>query len=165
MKQNSVANELSHLDREILNIIQTGFPLTSRPYAAVGEQLGVTEKEVLARVGVLKESGIIRRIGGIFDSKQLGFSSTLVALMVADGKLEEVARQVSDYPGVTHNYQRQHEFNLWFTLVTASASKMAEILTQIECLPGVLKLRNLPALRLFKIGVNFDMQGASDETD
>jgi siroheme decarboxylase len=164
MKQ-SAANGLPAADRELLNIIQTGFPVTSRPYAAVGEQLGISENEVIDRIAALKESGIIRRIGGIFDSAKLGFSSTLVAVKSEEDALEEVAGRISAHPGVTHNYRREHEFNLWFTLVTESPQQMDEFLSETARMPGVLKLRNLPAIRLFKIGVNFDMQGNEDETD
>lgn len=157
MPGGSAANGLTQVDREILNIIQTRFPRTSRPFASVGSLLGLSEEEVLSRVAALKESGVVRRIGGIFDSQKLGFTSTLVALKVEEDKIEEVAALVSAYPGVTHNYQREHEFNVWFTLVTASQEEQERILDQVMGLPGVVKLRNLPALDLFKIGVNFDM--------
>jgi len=148
---------LDTTDRAILNLIQTGFPLVSRPYAVVAAEVGLSEAEVLTRVDALKAAGIIRRIGGIFASDKLGFSSTLVALKVAEEKLETVAFNVSAYPGVTHNYRRAHEFNLWFTLVSQTPAEMEQILSSIIGLDGVLKLRNLPALKLFKIGVNFDL--------
>ncbi|MDW7651661.1 MAG: AsnC family transcriptional regulator [Bacillota bacterium] len=151
------AANLSTTDREILNIIQTRFPRVSRPFAAIGEEVGLSEDDVLACVAALKESGIVRRIGGIFASDKMGFSSTLVALKVAEDKIEDVAQAVSAYPGVTHNYQRAHEFNLWFTLVTRSEAQLEETLNTIMDFDGVMKLRNLPALNLFKIGVNFDM--------
>lgn len=156
MKHDAVSN-LDPLDREILNIIQTRFPRVSRPYAAVGLEVGLNEEEVMSRVAALKESGLVRRIGGIFASDQMGFTSTLVALKVAEEKIEEVAGSVSAYPGVTHNYQRDHEFNLWFTLVAASEEELHQTLNTIMEFDGVVKLRNLPALKLFKIGVNFDM--------
>lgn len=148
---------LNAADRAILNLIQTGFPLVSRPYAAVADAVGLSEAEVLDRVAALKAAGLVRRIGGIFASDKLGFSSTLVALKVAEDELEAVAFAVSAYPGVTHNYQRAHEFNLWFTLVSRSAAELEQILSDISKLAGVLKLRNLPALKLFKIGVNFEL--------
>lgn len=154
-----VAN-LSSEDREILNILQSRFPLVPRPYAAIAAETGLTEKEVIDRIAALKESGIVRRIGGIFASDKMGFVSTLVALKVEEESIEEVAAAVSAYPGVTHNYQRQHEFNIWFTLVSESEQEMEETLDTIMKLPGVVKLRNLPALKLFKIGVNFDMSEA-----
>jgi siroheme decarboxylase len=105
----------------------------------------------------LKERGVIRRLGGVFDAKKMGFSSTLVAARVTAEQLEQVARQVSALPGVTHNYQRDHDFNLWFTLTCSTTAELAEILAVVETLPGVEKLRRLPALRLFKIGVNFQL--------
>ncbi|MBS4007331.1 MAG: AsnC family transcriptional regulator [Clostridium sp.] len=155
--KSAALNKLDPADRAILNIIQTRFPLVSRPYAAVAAEVGLTEAEVLTRVTALKEAGIIRRIGGIFASDKLGFSSTLVALKVAAEKIEAVALAVSAYPGVTHNYERAHEFNLWFTLVSRTETELEQVLNEIMCLDGVLKLRNLPALKLFKIGVNFDL--------
>jgi DNA-binding Lrp family transcriptional regulator len=151
------AANLSATDREILNIIQTRFPRVTRPFAAIGQEVGLSEEEVISRIAALKESGIVRRIGGIFASDKMGFSSTLVALKVTEDKIDDVAQAVSAYPGVTHNYERAHEFNVWFTLVTRSEEELTETLNAIMDLDGVLKLRNLPALNLFKIGVNFDM--------
>jgi siroheme decarboxylase len=153
----AVMNNLTDRDREILNIIQARFPRQTRPFAAIGQEVGLTEEEVIERIAALKDSGLIRRIGGIFASDKMGFSSTLVALKVEVDRIEDVAAAVSAYPGVTHNYQRAHEFNVWFTLVTASEVELQEILNTIMELDGVVKLRNLPALKLFKIGVNFDM--------
>jgi len=121
--KHAALNLLNTTDRAILNIIQTGFPLVSRPYAAVAVEVGLSEAEVLSRVAALQDAGIIRRIGGIFASDKLGFSSTLVALKVAAEKLEAVALAISAYPGVTHNYERAHEFNLWFTLVAKHRQK------------------------------------------
>ena len=154
------AANLSHTDREILNILQSRFPLVTKPYAAIGAEVGLTEDEVIIRVAALKDSGIVRRIGGIFASDQMGFSSTLVALKVEEDKIGEVAQAVSAYAGVTHNYQRAHEFNIWFTLVTGSEEELEDTLNTIMNLDGVVKLRNLPAINLFKIGVNFDMSEA-----
>jgi len=162
MKQTNVADTLSMLDRSLLNKLQAGFLRVPRPFAELGRQLGITEEEVLARVAALKESGLIRRIGGIFDSQKMGFASTLVALKVESEKVEEVAAAVSSYQGVTHNYERKHEFNVWFTLVAVSAEELQKTLDEIISLPGVVKLRNLPALRLFKIGVNFDLSGGEE---
>lgn len=151
------AANLSATDREILNIIQSRFPRVTRPFAAIGEEVGLSEEEVISRISALKESGIVRRIGGIFASDKMGFSSTLVALKVTEDRIDDVAQVVSAYPGVTHNYERAHEFNVWFTLVTSSEEELNDTLSAIMDLEGVLKLRNLPALHLFKIGVNFDM--------
>jgi DNA-binding Lrp family transcriptional regulator len=158
MKQNQAVVKLPVIDRELLNLIQTDFPRTARPFADIGRQLGLTEAEVLKRVQALKSDGLIRRIGGIFASQKMGFASTLVALQVEEARLEEVAEAVSSYIGVTHNYGRRHQFNLWFTLVAPSDEQLQQILSEVKRLPGVVVLRNLPAIRLFKIGINFDMK-------
>ncbi len=149
--------EFSQLDKSILNIIQKDFPVSSRPYLEVAKLIGSSEDEVLSRVKTLKEEGVIRRMGGVFDSGNLGFVSTLVALKVDQDKLEEVGEKVSSLEGVTHNYERAHSFNLWFTLVSSSKPEMEITLKEIENYSGVEKLRNLPALNLFKIGVNFKL--------
>lgn len=159
MKQ-SAASNLSSADREILNIIQTRYPVVSRPYAAIAKEVGLSEDEVMNRIEALKETGLVRRIGGIFDSQKMGFSSTLVALKVQKDKVDAVGEAVSAYAGVTHNYQRAHEFNVWFTLVTRSEDELQKTLNAIMDFDGVVKLRNLPAINLFKIGVNFDMSEA-----
>lgn len=157
MKHKHAADNLSAVDRELLNFIQMDFPRTTRPFAEIGRQLGLSEAEVLNRVQTLKAAGVIRRIGGIFASQKMGFVSTLVALQVEEAKLEEVATVVNSYDGVTHNYARRHKFNLWFTLVAPSDEELQQILSEVEELPGVVALRNLPAVRVFKIGVKFNL--------
>ena len=149
--------QLSELDKQILNSIQTDFPICSRPYLHIANQLGASEEVVFQRVQLLKDSGFIRRLGGIFDSKKLGFETTLVALQVRPEKLTEVGDAVSALRGVTHNYQREHSFNLWFTLTAASKAELLETLTGVSKYPGVVKMRNLPAVALYKIGVNFKL--------
>lgn len=156
---------LSATDRKLLNLLQSGFPCVSRPFAALGEKLGLSEQEVLERIAGMKEAGIIRRIGGVFDSEKLGFVSTLAALSVKEDLLDDVAEIISRHPGVTHNYRREHEYNLWFTLVTASREEQDRFLAEAAGLAGVRSVRNLPAIKLFKIGVNFDMAGDASETE
>ncbi len=153
--QTSKDKELSPLDKKILNAVQKDFPLTSHPFQEIAIKVGSTETEVLSRIKELRERGIIRRLGGVFDSQKLGFVSTLVALRVAPKQLDEVGTKISSLPGVTHNYQRDHTFNLWFTLVCPDREELEANLAAVAHYPGVEKLRNLPALQLFKIGVNF----------
>lgn len=148
---------LSQLDKKILNFIQKDFPVCSRPYQAIAQQLGVDEEQVFEAVQRLKKEKVIRRLGGFFDSKKMGFSSTLVALKVAPEQLEEVAKVVSSLDSVTHNYQRNHPFNLWFTLIEPSEEDIESRLSYIRGLPGVEKVLELPAVRLFKIGVNLNL--------
>ena len=148
---------MDKLDKQILNRIQSDFPLVSRPYQELAEELGVSEQEVLNRVRVLRQKGIIRHLGAVFDSNKLGFYSTLVAMQVPRDKLEETARIVNAYPGVTHNYQRDMAYNMWFTLTAASESRAQEILERIRERTGIRKILNLPALNLFKIKVDFQL--------
>jgi len=142
-------------DRDLLNLIQRGFPLTSRPYEALGQRLGLAEAEVLERVARLKDAGIIRRIGASFDSGRLGFVSTLCAAQVPEDKLEAFVAQVNRHPGVTHNYLREHVYNVWFTLTAESGEAIAAALEEIARATGVGTILNLPAAQTFKIQVDF----------
>ncbi|UJX42247.1 AsnC family transcriptional regulator [Desulfovibrio sp. JY] len=146
-------------DKRILDIIQTGFPIASRPYAAIGEAVGLTEAETLARVRALKGKGIIRRIGANFQSAKIGFCSTLCAASAPPEKLDAFIKAVNAHPGVTHNYLRQHALNVWFTMIGPSREDIAEALAAITAETGI-SILNLPADRLFKIRVDFAM---SDE--
>lgn len=150
-------NTLDIIDKRLLDIIQTGFPLEARPYAVLGEQLGIEEQEALARVRSLKERKIIRRVGANFQSSKLGFRSTLCGAKVPEDTLELFIAKVNDQPGVTHNYLRKHEYNVWFTLIGDSWDNMCAILHDISKSTGV-PILNLPATRLFKIRVDFAME-------
>lgn len=145
-------------DKEILDIIQSGFPLSPRPYEAVGEQVGLTESEVLARVRRLKSEGVIRRMGANFGSRQLGWKSTLCGAEVPEDKLEAFVAEVNRHSGVTHNYLRAHKFNVWFALIAPSTEAVEAILAGITEKTGV-EIMNLPASTLFKIKVDFQMGG------
>jgi DNA-binding Lrp family transcriptional regulator len=143
-------------DKRLLDIIQTGFPIAPRPYAAIGEQLGLTEAETLARVRALKGKGIIRRIGANFQSAKIGFCSTLCAASAPPEKIDAFIKAVNAHPGVTHNYLRQHALNVWFTMIGPSREAIADALAAITAETGI-PILNLPADRLFKIRVDFAM--------
>lgn len=143
-------------DKEILDIIQSAFPLDSRPYAVVGEQVGLTEAEVLARVRRLKGEGVIRRMGANFGSRQLGWRSTLCGAEVPQEKLDVFVAEVNKHKGVTHNYLRAHKFNVWFALIAPSEESIEATLADITAATGV-EIMNLPASKLFKIKVDFAM--------
>lgn len=155
--------KISAIDRTLLNIVQNDFPIEARPYKKIGEMLALQEQEVISRLQGLRTKGIIRRIGGIFDSKKLGFFSTLIALQVSKEEIQKVTAVINDYPGVTHNYERQHELNIWFTLIAATEKEIQDVLNHVAKLPGVEKIFNLPALKVFKIGTNFQLTGESNE--
>ncbi|MDH7601183.1 MAG: AsnC family transcriptional regulator [Armatimonadota bacterium] len=146
---------MDDIDRELLNIIQTDFPIVEQPYEVLGQRLGIPACEALKRVRALVESGIIRRIGPSFDTRKLGHVSALVAARVPIERLEEVAGVVSSYPHVTHNYARDCEYNLWFTLICENHDRMNAILQDIKQKAGVEEMVCLPARRVFKIQVNF----------
>lgn len=148
---------MDNTDKHILDIIQTDFPLVSRPYAHIGEQVSLTQGETLARVRAMQHKGIIRRIGANFQSRRLGWKSTLCAAAVPEDKLDEFISFVNSYPGVTHNYLRRHTYNVWFTFIGPSWQDIEDSLAEIAKETGV-KVLNLPAERMFKIRVDFRMQ-------
>jgi DNA-binding Lrp family transcriptional regulator len=148
---------LDAVDRRILSIIQSSFPLESHPYKAIGERADISEEEALARVRALKERKIIRRVGANFQSAKLGFRSTLCAAKVPERAMESFVAAVNEHPGVTHNYLRDHEYNIWFTLIAPSWEAVCDTLDGITRRTGIAVL-NLPATRLYKIKVDFQME-------
>jgi siroheme decarboxylase len=157
---------LDTVDTQLLDLLQSHFPLVERPFAALAHKLGVTEQEVLTRVTLLKNGSrkIIRQISAIFDSSTLGYRSTLIGARVDESRLDEAAAIVSRHPGVSHNYRRDHTFNLWYTLAVPPDSRVGLEQT-VEILhrqSGAQTTRMLPTLKLFKIGVKFDVTGEAD---
>jgi siroheme decarboxylase len=153
---NQVKNaHLDELDKAILNQIQSSFPITPRPYDVVGESLGLSEAEVVARVQKMVDAGIIRRIGANFNSRQLGYTSTLCAAHVPPDQIDQFNQVVNHYPGVTHNYLRRHHLNIWFTLIAESTSRINEILAEIRKESGIAEIYSFPAKQIFKIQVDF----------
>ncbi|MBN2123329.1 MAG: AsnC family transcriptional regulator [Deltaproteobacteria bacterium] len=144
-------------DRAILNEIQSDFPILPRPYRELGGRLGLSEEEVIARVRSLKENGIIRRIGGNFSSSKLDFTSTLCAARVPENRIEEFVKTVNRYPGVTHNYLRSNDYNIWFTFIAPDRDHIKKALEEISRATEVTDILNLPARRVFKIRVDFEV--------
>ena len=148
---------MDNLDKEILNEIQWTFPLIPRPYSEMARKFGLTDEAVMQRLSALKKVGIIRQISAIFDTRKLGYKSALVAMAIEPEKLDHVASQVNKHPGVSHNYERNHEYNLWFTLAVPPGSDLKTEIDKFSKLPGILKTRLLPTIKLFKIGVKLEM--------
>jgi DNA-binding Lrp family transcriptional regulator len=146
---------IDDIDRAILNRIQSDFPLTSRPYKTIGQQLELSENEVIKRVRRMKDAGVIRRIGGNFTPPALGFVSTLCAAQVPTDKISQFAEAVNRYPGVTHNYRRDNSYNVWFTFIAPSMDEIEANLEQIAADTGVTDILNLPATHVFKIKAEF----------
>ena len=151
--------ELDELDRRLLNRIQEDFPLVPEPYSALGAALSTSEQDVLARIRRLRASAVVRQISAIFDTRALGYHSTLVAMQFPPERLEEAAALISAHPGVSHNYARKHEYNLWFTLAVPPWQDVEEATHRLGRRAGALVTRVLPTLKLFKIGVRLDVAG------
>lgn len=148
---------LDDTDKAILNRIQSDFPVTSSPFEAIGKEIGLSEAEVIQRIRTLKDEGIIRRIGANFVPGKVGFVSTLCAARVPEEKIDHFAEVVNRYPGVTHNYQRENDFNVWFTFIARSREEIERSLTHIAQETGVDTILNLPATKVFKIRAQFDL--------
>ena len=142
-------------DRKILNQIQVDFPVDSRPYKILAEKIGIREDELIQRINQMKKDLLIRRIGGNFSPDRLGYYSTLCAAKVPEDKIEVFTKTVNEYSGVTHNYKRDHEFNIWFTFIETSVEIIKTNLENIKKTTKVETILNLPATRVFKISANF----------
>jgi len=148
---------MDDIDRKLLNLIQEDFPITEAPFAEVAAQLGIGEDEVLKRIESLKEEGVIRRIGAVFDLRKLGFASTLCAARVPEGEVRGFVEAVNASSGVTHNYRRDDEYNVWFTLIAAGEEELAAALAGIKRETGIDDILSLRATRTFKINARFDV--------
>ena len=156
-KIDSTVDELmDDKDRKILSIIQSGFPIASHPYHALGEQMGLTGEEVLERIRVLRKRGVIRRVGANFQSAKLGFRSTLCAAKVPEDKIDAFSKELNQHVEVTHNYLRNHDYNIWFTCIASSWDAVCALLDGVTKKTGI-PILNLPATKLFKIKVDFKM--------
>ncbi len=147
------------VDRNILNNIQVAFPINLHPYRLVGEEMGITEEEVWKRITNLRKSGIIRRIGGVFNSNRLGYVSTLCTAVVPNSKVPVLADFMQGVDEITHNYLRDHpKYNMWFTIIASSQQRIENIISDIQALLDSKAVYSLPALKVFKIGVIFNLR-------
>lgn len=142
---------MENLEQKILEIIQDGFPLEERPYAALGRLLGVSEEEAFGCVERLRESGVIRRLGGVYDSRRLGYISRLCAGVVPEGNLDGFAAAADKIPAITHNYIRSHAYNVWFTVIARSEAEIQETVRGLEAETALHDAHVLSASRMFKI--------------
>ena len=150
-------SSLGESDKELLNEIQWTFPLVTRPFDAIATKFNTTPEIIKEKLNNLKEIGVLRQLSAIFDTRKLGYTSSLVAMEIEDDKLDYVASQINRHPGVSHNYERDHQFNLWFTLAVPPGADLNAELEKFNVLKGIKKVRMLPTLQLFKIGVKLDM--------
>ncbi len=148
---------MNKTDKDILNEIQSDFPITPRPFQELGRRLNLSENEVIEVIKRLKDGGIIRRIGGNFHSRMLNFASTLCAAKVPEKEIGAFVDVVNSYPGVTHNYLRSNDYNIWFTFIAQDMDYIEQALKEISEATGVTEIRNMPAVRTFKIRVDFEV--------
>ena len=162
-RKDGAAIALDDLDRKLLNLMQGSFPLQARPFAAVATAAEVSEQEVLARVQRLLDERIIRQVTPIYDTRALGYGSMLVAAKVDPENPWQAAKIVNSHPGVSHNYLRNHDFNMWFTLAVEPDSRLGldGTLDVLQRLTGAESIRQLPTLKLFKIRMDLEMEGGT----
>jgi siroheme decarboxylase len=154
-------DQLDDVDRELLNAVQWDFPLVPEPFAELGERLQLPEPDVRARVQRVKDAGVLRQLSAIFDTRALGYMSALVAAKVDPDRVDEAAAVISEHPGVSHNYKRNHAYNLWYTLAVPPGEDFDAHLDVLHRDSKSLVTRKLPTLKLYKIGVKLDMTGAT----
>ncbi len=157
--------ELDHIDRSLVNLLQSDFPLTREPFADLATRLGLDEQELLKRTEQLKENQIIRIIGPVFNSRTLGYQSTLVAMRIPENRIEAAAEIINNHPGVGHNYQRDHYYNLWFTLAVRGNADLEEALREFDEQIAPEAMFDLPATKLFKIRLFFDLEGNGNHSN
>jgi DNA-binding Lrp family transcriptional regulator len=160
-RRDGAAVALDDLDRKLLNLMQGSFPLEPRPYSAVARLAGISEEQVIERVNRLLEERIIRQVTPIYDTRALGYGSMLVAAKVDPEHPWRAAQIINSHPGVSHNYLRNHEFNMWFTIAVERDSLLGlegtlEVLGELA---GAESIRQLPTLQLFKIRMDLEMEG------
>jgi len=163
-RKDGAAIPLDALDRKLLNLVQGSFPIAPRPYQHVASLAGVSEAEVMGRVQRLLDKRIIRQVTPIFDTRALGYSSMLVAAKVDPEFPHRAAKVINAHPGVSHNYLRNHDFNLWFTIATEPDSRLG-LEGTLEVLgreAGAESMRELPTLKLFKIRMDLEMEGDTE---
>ena len=164
-REHGAAIPLSETDRRLLNLMQGDFPLAPRPYQHVAAQAGIGEEEAIARVSELIEERIIRQVTPIYDTRALGYSSMLVAAKVDAENPWRAANVINAHPGVSHNYLRNHEFNIWFTIATEPDSPLGVdgTLQVLAREAGAESIRQLPTLKLFKIRMDLEMEGSTED--
>jgi len=163
-RKHGAAIELDDLDRRLLNLMQGSFPLHPRPYADVADAAGVSEQQAIERVARLVEQRIIREVTPIYDTRALGYRSMLVAAKVDAAHPHRAAEVINGHPGVSHNYLRDHDFNLWFTIAVEPDSQLGldGTLDVLQRLTGAESIRQLPTLKLFKIRMDLEMEAGTD---
>ncbi len=152
---------LDSVNQKLLGLLQARFPLTATPYAELGLSLGIPEYEVIQHIKQMKRKGLVRQISPVLDARHLGYKTTLVAMRVAETRLEQVAKFLIEHPGVSHAYEREHQFNLWFTLAVPDTADIDTELFQLADIIEAEAAFDLPMVKVFKLRTYF----SSDDND
>ena len=148
---------LDDLDREILNKVQVEVPLVERPFQALGEEFGMSEEEMIGRLRRMWDMGVVRRLGPIVNYRAWGMSGLLVAAKLPEENIELAKEVVADYPEITHAYLREHEWNMWFTVIAENEEARDAILDRVTERAGLSEVKKLPQEKSFKLGVKFEV--------
>ena len=147
------------IDKALLTAVQKQFPIDHRPFQVLGESLGISEQQCLDRISRLKANKVIRQLSAIFDTRALGYQSTLAAMRADSARVDEAAAVVNQHPGVSHNYKRNDPFNIWFTVAVPPSDSLERVVKILHVLAKAEETIILPTLRLYKIGVKLDLTG------
>lgn len=147
---------LDEQDRSIINALQGGFPVCDRPYLEAASRLGISEDELISRIEALLKSGVLSRFGPLVNAERMGGGLTLAALSVAEDDFERVAELVNAHPEIAHNYEREHEYNMWFVIATETKQEISTIINAIEAETG-LSVLNVPKMEEFFIGLKLEV--------
>src|SRR5205823_11594971 len=153
------APTLTGAEAELLNAIQWRFPPSPTPFTDLGRELGLSTEEAIAAIARAKEDGVVRQLSAIFDTRVLGYNSSLVAARIDPARIDDAAGTINAHPGVSHNYKRNHPYNLWYTVAAPPGSDLVAHIDALHESSGASVTRYLPTLTLYKIGVKLDMTG------
>jgi DNA-binding Lrp family transcriptional regulator len=156
---------LDDIDKSLLTEVQQQFPIAHRPFQLLGEKIGISEQQCVDRVARLKSDNVIRQLCAIFDTRSLGYQSTLVAMKVDPSQVDEAAEVINRHPGVSHNYKRNDPFNIWFTIALPPSDSLEQVVKILSALSRADEAIMLPTLRLYKIGVKLDLTGQQDSLE
>ncbi len=162
---NTATQTFDDVDKALLTEVQKQFPVTHRPFAFLGEKLGISEQACLERVSRLKTNKVIRQLSAIFDTRTLGYQSTLAAMKVDPARVDEAAEVINQHPGVSHNYKRNDPFNIWFTVAVPPTDSLEQVVNMLHTLAKAEQTIILPTLRLYKIGVKLDLTGKEESLE
>lgn len=144
---------MDEIDKQIINHLQGGFPVCDSPYQLVAEQLNLTENDLIERIKAMLDSGVLSRFGPLYHAEQMGGALTLAAVKVPEQQFDQMAEIINAFPEVAHNYQRNHELNMWFVIATDVPERLTEVIQEIEQQTG-LSVYNMPKINEYFVGLN-----------